>query len=215
MHREQFATGEIYHVFNRGADKRQTFMDTSDYSRFVSGMYTFNDAHSTHDLRLTTEVRPREKLVEIMCYCLMPNHFHFMLRQVKDGGITTFMRKLGTSYSMYFNKKYERSGVLFQGKFKSVYVNRDVYLQYLPHYIHLNPLELSLPNWQSKGAGDYKFSELIRYPWSSLPVILGRQLNDHIVDGDFIKTLYPAGYEGALREWMSDAESLANFKSAF
>ena len=201
-------------MFNRGSDKRKVFLNKDDYRRFLRGMYDFNDANPTLDSRLvSTEVRPREKLVEVFCYCLMPNHFHFMLRQLRNGGITLFMRKLGTGYSMYFNKKYERSGILFQGKFKSVHVEDNVYLRYLPHYIHLNPLGLSLPDWPIRELPKYTFNELARYPWSSLSEFLDISRRDSVADIAFLINIYPDGYQSALREWMLDVHQREEFLS--
>ena len=90
-------------------------------------------------------------LVDILAYCLMPNHFHIVLRQKKDGGIERFMRKLATAYSMYFNAKYEHGGVLFQGRYKSSLIDNESYFRYIFAYVHLNPIDLIEPNWETSG----------------------------------------------------------------
>ena len=137
---------EIYHVYNRGTDKRKIFLDKKDYERFLALLYLSNGTSPVHisnyqgstlmDLLMLDKGDP---LVDIGAYCLMPNHFHFLLRQRAENGISKFMQKLTTGYTMYFNTRRERSGTLFQGKFKSRHAGEDRYLKYLLSYIHLNP----------------------------------------------------------------------------
>ncbi len=190
MKRPQFVTGEVYHVYNRGTDKRTVFVDDTDYLRAVHDMFEFNDTkpavNLTYHYAKSKEVglpklkrRPRNLLVEILCFCLMPNHYHMMLRQVVDGGISTFMRKFGTGYTNWFNQRYERSGVLFQGKFKAVHVVRDEHFLYLPHYIHLNPLDIYQSKWKEDLIVDVKgaIEFLDTYRWSSY--------GDYVGKGDF------------------------------
>jgi putative transposase len=157
-----FSLGEFYHLYNRGVDKRKIFINEKDYFRFLillricnsrerisirdlTGIYSFNEL---------MEKDFGEPLVSIGAYCLMPNHFHLLITPIQDDGISLFMLKLQTGYSMYFNKKYERSGSLFQGIFKSEHVNKDGYLKYLFAYIHLNPVKLVQSNWREEGIRD-------------------------------------------------------------
>src|SRR3989344_3887322 len=151
MRNPAFATGHIYHVYNRGVEKRKVFLNERDYLRFVAGLYIFNDTtpalnagrsliESSIEVRLQSEKKKR--LVEIIAFCLMPNHYHLLLRQRVDGGITEFMRKLGGGYVNYFNLKHQRVGPLFQGKFKSVLISDESQFMYIPFYIHLNPVDL-------------------------------------------------------------------------
>ena len=191
MNRETFITDSIYHIYNRGSDKRVTFLDADDHQRFVNGLIEYNDANPARDPRVQVAM-PRLKLVEILCYCLMPNHFHLMIRQTRDGGITQFMRKIGTGYTMYFNKRYDRSGVLFQGIFKSVLVDQENYLRYLPHYIHLNPTQIG-----------FDASRLGEYRWSSYPEYTGG--GAHIADTRFLQEIYkPERYDEALADWIRE-----------
>jgi len=114
-----------------------------------------------------------QKLVDVLAYALMPNHFHLVLKQVKDGGISKFMRKLATGYSMYFNIKHGHSGVLFQGRFKSSHINSEPYFRYIFSYVHLNPLELVEPDWKEgtirnekkarKFLSDYRYGSYFDY----------------------------------------------------
>jgi putative transposase len=157
MIRPVFINDELYHVYNRGVEKRDIFMDEADRYRFVHNLYEFNDENPASNVsyyfdKRSGTVQPiihkgrresRNPLVDILVFTLMPNHFHLLLRQKKENGISRFMQKLGTGYSMYFNKKHERVGGLFQGKFKAVHVNEEAHFIHLPHYIHTNPLELN------------------------------------------------------------------------
>lgn len=169
-----FENNEHYHVFNRGVEKRKIFLNEEDYSYFVFILDFFNTKQQVVNSRFhyrgrTSINKPKDKLVEIISYCLMPNHYHFFLRQVDDGGISKFLQKVMTGYTMYFNKKYKRSGVLFQGKTKSNHVNEDKYLQYLKMYIELNPLDLFESGWKEKGVKNKKKAKkfLEEYKWKS------------------------------------------------
>ncbi|MHB1086966.1 MAG: transposase [Minisyncoccota bacterium] len=163
--RQPHAPLEYYHIYNRGTEKRRIFLSKSDFGRFVSLLYLCNSDSPVHlsNLRNLKDdelfgQKLGKPLVQIGAYCLMPHLFHLLVRQTEDLGISRYMQKLITGYTMYFNKRNERSGVLFQGKYKSVHADSDTYLKYLLSYIHLNP-----------GAA-YE-----RYKYSSLP--------DYITDG--------------------------------
>ncbi|OHA59320.1 MAG: hypothetical protein A2589_03385 [Candidatus Vogelbacteria bacterium RIFOXYD1_FULL_46_19] len=139
-----FEDGEFYHLYNRGVDKRIIFKQPSDYRRFLKLMYACNSSQPVvyRDLEHLPfgKIDRGYKLISIGAYCLMPNHFHILIRQDVEGGISVFMKKLLTGYSMYFNKKYNRTGVLFQSRFRSQWAGEDSYLEYLYAYIHLNPV---------------------------------------------------------------------------
>lgn len=164
MQRKDILTsGETYHVYNRGAHKRDIFKDEADYLRMKMLLYLHNgkapvimrDILSKYKGRSYVDVfgneQPDKTLVDILAYCLMPNHFHIVLQQKSDNGITKFIRKVGTGYSMYFNTKYEHSGVLFQGRFKSSHIDNDAYHRYIFAYVHLNPIELVESKWKEGG----------------------------------------------------------------
>lgn len=144
----QLIEGEFYHVYNRGTDKRLLFRDDTDSQRFLKLLFLSNSVESINVrniLRKNNEPYTFERgtpLVNIGAYCLMPNHFHMLLTPCVEDGITMFMQKLGTAYSMYFNKRYNRTGTLFEGPFKAKWADNDIYLKYLYAYIHLNPLKL-------------------------------------------------------------------------
>ncbi len=153
-----FSEGEYYHIYNRGVERRDIFMETRDKERFVKLLYVANGTKAFEfrqiQNQLMGEIDRDEPLVAIGAYVLMPNHFHILVKETRENGISTFMEKFGTAYSMYFNKKYKRSGFLFQGNFKAEHVDNDEYLKYLFAYIHLNPVKLIEPNWKETGIQD-------------------------------------------------------------
>ena len=124
-----------------------------------------------------------EQSVDIGAYCLMPNHFHILLTQTNSGDVSKFMHKLTTGYSMYYNNKYERTGALFEGKFKSEHANNDRYLKYLFSYIHLNPVKLIDANWKEVGIKDkgktIKFLE--QFIYSSFQDYLGVKRQQKVI----------------------------------
>ena len=139
-----FANNEFYHVFNRGVDKRDIILDYEDMDRFFKSIMLFNSEKpigSIYELsqleRGGLTAKPK-KLVNIVAYCLNPNHFHFIFEQKIDGGISEFMKRLGGGYTWYFNHKQKRSGSLFQGSFKSVFGDKNEYLLHLSAYVNLN-----------------------------------------------------------------------------
>ena len=167
---------QIYHVFNRGINHQPTFLNKYDYKRGVltTNYYRFSNLpiKLSRLLTLSNEDRTRildnlkkenDKLVEILAFCLMPNHFHFLLRQIKDKGISKFMGNLQNSYTRYFNTKNERDGSLFLDQFKAVLIRTEEQLIHVSRYIHLNP-------YTSYVVRD--LDSLFKYPWSSLPEYL-------------------------------------------
>lgn len=154
MRKDPLVTGECYHIFNRGVDKRQVFMDKEDLGRFMQSMRDFNreepigsiyeyeyalkTAKANFGHSMSKKSNEGDQLVEIICYCLNPNHYHFLVRQVADQGIERFMQRLGNGYTKYFNLKYNRSGALFQGRFKSVHIGENEQLLHTSVYVNLN-----------------------------------------------------------------------------
>lgn len=188
MRKTEFINGEDYHIFNRGVDKREVFSDAKDYQRFLLSMELLNDKEdglmiewrnfqygknkASLDDFLKRSFRKREPLVEIIAYCLNPNHYHFILKQVADKGIERFMHKLGTSHTKYYNKKQKRNGSLFQGVFKSVYIDSDEYLLYLSAYVNKNNF-----------IHGYRKND--SWPYSSLAAYLGKR-RDRLVNTDVV-----------------------------
>jgi putative transposase len=150
---------EYYHVYNRGVDKRLIFIDGRDYERFLCLLYLSNSAKNFEiskdpniewSFEKVLETDRGEEIVSIGAWCLMPNHFHILIKEKVDGGISKFMAKFSTGYTMFFNKKNHRSGSLFQGRFKVRHINSDRYLKYIYSYIHLNPISILDNGWKKK-----------------------------------------------------------------
>ncbi|MFZ2523431.1 MAG: transposase [Minisyncoccia bacterium] len=138
--REKIVVGEYYHIYNRGVDKGIIIKDKRDLGRLIKCLELFNSKEpigSLRDIKLGDH-KIKTKLVEIVSYCLNRNHFHFLLKEMSEGGISEFMKRLTGGYTWYFNSKYRRSGSLFQGTFKSVLVTSNEQLLYLSAYINLN-----------------------------------------------------------------------------
>ena len=182
--------GEFYHIYNRGVDKRTIFQDDRDYERFLALLYIANSEETIHLSNDFPKKTPLDKIfkkdrggqiVAIGAYCLMPNHFHLLLTPLVTDGISKFMQKLQTGYSMYFNKKNERNGSLFQGVFKSEHINNDRYFKYIYSYIHLNPSKLKNSKWKEqqktflnqlkKFISEYKYSSLQEYISSEFKIL--------------------------------------------
>ena len=229
MNIRNLVTGEIFHVLNRGVDKRKIFLDDRDYLRFIHDLFEFNDVNPAlnigrylngsqlNDLRNQSISRtPRKLIVEILAFCLMPNHFHLLLRQRMDGGITKFMRKLGIGYANYFNQKYERTGVLFQGRYKSVLVNQESHFIHLPYYIHLNPLDLLEPEWRMGKIKNYKKAAefLESYRWSSHLDYTGQKNFPSVTQREFLLKIFggPENYEKEVVGWLKEMD-LAKMKN--
>lgn len=174
----------FYHIYNRGVEKRKIFLSTKDYLRFIEAIDYYRE--SPQLLKLSDFRRKpnkelfiqsdRKEIVRIYCYCLMPNHFHFLIQQLEDGGITEFIRKLCDSYSKYFNTKYERVGSLFQGSFKAKLIETDEGLLQLSKYIHNNPQ--SIIEWKDK-----------IFPYSSLNCYLENKI-EMFIDPTFILSFF-------------------------
>ncbi|MCL5410848.1 MAG: transposase [Patescibacteria group bacterium] len=171
-YRPSFACEYFYHIYNRGVAKQAIFGDKNDYLRMLStfSFYLEKDTNK-YSLVLKEELNkmlskmPIQPLVKIYAYCLMPNHFHLILKQVMDKGVSEFMRKTLNSYTRYFNTRNNRIGPIFQGKFKAILIESDEQLLHLTRYIHLNPYVAKLAN------------SVQRYPWSSYKQYLSKNSN--------------------------------------
>jgi putative transposase len=173
MRKNKLVENEFYHIYNRGVDKRDIFLDDSDYLRFLKSMKEFNGVdpigslyekylQEKHNGVLTSimEVKTPRPLVELICYCLNPNHYHFILAQLVEKGIEKFMQRIGTGYTMHFNRKYKRTGSLFQGTFKAAQIKSGNFL-YLSAYVNCN-------------AEVHGIARAEEYRWSSYSDYLGK-----------------------------------------
>ncbi len=171
---DAFVNGHYYHIFNRGVNRQSIF---------------YSDEHYRYCLRLIKKYATKYA-VTIIAYCLMPNHYHFLIRQDSDTAISKFINALFNAYVQALNKQIGRSGTLFEGRFKHVDVDRDEYLVHLVRYIHLNPVKAGLVVKPEK----YLFSNYLEWI---------EQRNGKLVDRDFIKCYFP------------DAKDYFNFVSEY
>jgi len=165
---------EYYHIYNRGNGKNDIFLDSEDYERFTKILYIYNSENNFKFRDLITnqkidafDFERGNTLLNISAWVLMPNHFHLLVNSHRSdlweenyNAITEYMRKVSTSYAMYFNKKYKRSGSLFEGKFKSKHIGEENYFNYIFAYIHLNPIKLIQSNWKE---GINNKEEVLKY----------------------------------------------------
>lgn len=170
--RTPLANGEFYHVYNRGVAKQPTFLDIGDYRQALLGLsyYRFIQlpmklsrfkelASKERENVLDKIIRENNELTKIVSFVFMPNHFHFLLTQTLENGISKFLSNFTNSYTRYFNTKHERVGPIFQGIFKAVRIETNEQLLHVSRYIHLNPVVAYV----------IKEKNLFAYPWSSLP----------------------------------------------
>lgn len=206
-----FAQGEYYHIYNRGNDKRIIFHDDQDYKRFVTLLYLCNSINriDISEIKKDFFIFERGKnITAIGAYCLMPNHFHLVLTQLEDNGISKFMQKITTAYSMYYNKKYKRTGGLFEGKFKSQHLNDDRYLKYLFSYIHLNPIKLIQKDWKEVGIRNIEKALVFlnKYKYSSYKDYMGINREENIIlDKKAFPDYFPnkKSFAREVFEWLS------------
>lgn len=221
MARPIFANEQFYHIYNRGVEKRNIFIDEQDHFRFIHDLFEFNDKNIVLNVNYYSKKnyggptaidrKLRELLVDIICYSLMPNHYHLFLRQLVDNGISKFIQKLAGGYTCYFNQKYERNGVLFQGKFKAVSVETDVQFTHISRYIHLNPVELIEPSWKEKGIMSWKKVKefLESYRWSSYLDYIGKKNFPSLINKKFLSNYFDSEkeYQEFVKDWaLKDSE---------
>ena len=224
MIREKIISGNIYHVLNRGVDKREIFLNNEDKYRFIHDLFEFNNVNPINNLTrrfrddLKASGRPyinensknRELLVEILAFCLMPNHYHLLIRPRVDDGLLKFMQRLNMGYAHYFNQKYERKGALFEGRYKSVPIIEESHFIHIPYYIHLNPLDLVAPEWRQRDINNYKeaIEFLDNYRWSSHLDYMGIKNFPSITSRNFLLKIFNGsdGYKKETEEWLKNLE---------
>lgn len=172
MRKISFENNEYYHVYNRGVDKRDIFLEDWDYARlikYIKEIVLYESNNNTKKSVITLI-----NSVELICYCFNPNHYHFILRQLRNNGISDFMHYLGTSYTMFFNAKYKRTGSLLQGPFKAKHIDSEEYLFWLSVYVNGNP---HIHNYIDKAEN---------YFWSSYREYLGIKKQNYLCKKEVI-----------------------------
>lgn len=219
----EFHIGGVYHIVQRGVEKRKIFLKEQDYSRFILALEFFNSKNlidlwqilarggtvPPQQLRERLEEarkqKKKERIVELMAFALMPNHFHLVAREIVVGGISLFMRKMG-GYSTYFNMQYDRVGSLFQSRYKTVEVQDDAQLGNVFVYVHTNPVELKEPGWKDFEVKDPSgaLRWLEEYRWSSYRDYLGKPVFPQATQREFFFDFYggTGGCRETVEEWV-------------
>ncbi len=242
--KEDFAINEVYHVILRGIDGMTLFKDVDDYYRGIFSIYEFNDlrpvviqqrrkerdafkkvarrrASSTSGERFDVIqfVDNRDRLVDILAFCFMPNHIHLLVRQIKDEGVHKFMVKLGSGYGRYFNQKNGRRGYVFQGRFHSVHIKDDNQLVIAVNYIHANPISLVEPRFKDEGIKNHSIEEIMTYVardyrWSSYMDYVGFKNLPSITHRDFVLEVMgnESGVMNTLKDWVFYKKELAMYE---
>lgn len=215
---------DLYHVLNRGVDKRTIFLDTQDYARFVHDMFEFNSTeHATNTFRTYNktmcDVRRRtlgngtlvdrgEQIVDIHGWCLMNNHYHLLLSPRIEHGVSFFLKKLNGGYAKYFNERYVRVGALFQGKTKKILIDTDAYFLHILNYIHFNPLDMltATSNWRSRKLTDTQgaLEHLADYRWSSYKDYTGVKNFPSILTTSLFQDVFHNNYKKQVVEYLQD-----------
>jgi len=187
--------GDIAHICNRGVDKRKIFNSREDFQRFEDNLFLINNVDGKIRTRLKNifdkdELQERNKLVEILKWSLMPNHFHLLLYEVVEGGIVEFMKRIGNAYTKYFNlKNNNRKGYLFQNSAKIIFFHDERHLNYIPIYIDLNAADLV------SGTAEQKLDFLKSYQWSSVKNYYGQYQDDEIINKDLFYKLFDTNFD--------------------
>lgn len=221
---------EFYHTYNRGVEKRKIFLEGADYARGVHDLYEFNDANVVINLKQRFNGSPtpiisekaREKLVNLISWCFIPNHYHLFSQPVADNGLSKFHQKFGGGFTNFFNVKQKRSGVLFQGKYKKILVDNDTQALQLICYIHANPLDIWKPNWKEIGITDSEIPKAMNflekeYRWSSHLDWLGIKNFPSLIDTNSISRFFgsPKEYREFFINWLKyyteNIESVGKF----
>lgn len=222
MRELKFVNGEFYHIFDRGVDKRRIFDTDDDFLRFRDSLFLFNDANYAHsgdpfDKLVRLEAPDlydsiRDPLLRIISYTLLPNHFHLYVQQLKDGGIPEFFHKVKKAYSWSYNRRNNRTGALFEGKYKARHINNEAYFRHIVPYIHLNVLDLTGDDWRGGKVRDWNSSLHFMdvYRWSSHTVFMGQDQDYPVIDPGAIQNFYrsPEEYITHLRDWSTRDASI-------
>lgn len=209
--------GDIFHILNRGVEGRKIFLNKKDYVRFTDNLYDFNNKNEAlfpHNYRRLLAMRKpiEDKLVDVLCWTLMPNHYHILVQERVDGGAGQFSKKISSGYTQYFNLRNKRSGVLFQGRSKIIPANEEDHFLYLPYYIFANPIKLIEPKWKECGIQNHKrvIKFLKDYKWSSLNNFFGEKHFAKIVNKKELFELYDFKNDKQLQDdfasWLCDSQ---------
>ncbi len=211
MGKVTFGNGGTYHVYNRGAGKRNIFFDDLDRVRFTKGLLLFNSEEVLPMGRALVEAWKNPKksihpLVSILAYALMDNHYHLVLEQLVDNGISRFMQRLGNGFTKYHNKRSDRKGVVFEARYKSIAIQTEAQFLHITRYVHLNPYDKCDYAWRHGEARSREEAKsvLLSYPWSSYRHYKGLEVNP-AVDASPVLACFndSADYENFVLSWIN------------
>ena len=221
MRKTPFIPGEYYHIYSRTILSVPEFKEKNNCNRLAQAFLLANSTKSTQAFQFLRNhpgatlndaleiARDGEKLVDVLCYAVMPDHYHLLIREVKEKGATEFIRKCNISIANYINKTKNRRGAIFEGRFKSNPIDSNEYLRHLSLYIHLNPLDfIAGKEWREHKLENFnKHKEkLLNYPWSSLSFFLKNTPNEIISGHKIITDQFKShgDYEFYLKSWTND-----------
>jgi len=246
--KQQFVNYEIYHIIVRALDDNLIFKNTDDYYRGIFSIYEFNTSESVtiqrrreerayfkkisenlvptliRGHRVSTDSEPadlRDKFLDVVSFCFMPNHIHLLLRQLKENGISKFMQKVGVGYGKYFNGKYERKGHVFQDTFKAVHIKDDNQFKTVVPYIFTNPTALIEPGWKELGIRNHSTEEVVKflkeYKWSSYQDCIGIKNFPSVTERKFLLEIMGGeqGLNGAVGNWITRKKDIGQFSDLF
>lgn len=217
---------DLYHALNRGVDKRTIFLDNQDHVRFVHDMYAFNTSEPVKNVYrskmcdIVSRTFPQQeklgrydsRLVDIHGWCLMSNHYHLLLSECVEGGLSLFLRKLNVGYAKYFNERYKRTGTLFQGRTKKILIDSDSHFLHILNYIHLNPLDLVKTSrfWRERKINNVNetLDFLQNYRWSSYQDYAGRKNFPSILTTTLFNEVFEGEYTIRLAKYLKDISTL-------
>lgn len=230
LRKEKFAPGEYYHIYNRTLFATPVFKNNRNCNRLMQAFLLANSTQSSRAFQFLRDnknaaiedilkiTKNGDKLVDVICYTIMPDHYHMLLREKTEGGITSFIHKCNISIAKYINIKSERRGPLFESLFKSKHIATNNYLLHLSRYIHLNPLDfLGAKQWREHKVKNWNQikNHLFNYPYSSLKKFLDTNYKDKILSGTEIITRQFKNmkeYEEFLRDWSEETiDAIKNF----
>lgn len=209
----------IFHILNRGVEKRKIFLNQKDYLRFTYNLIDFNNLNTVfsyferRNLAMRKPKNEKKKIkkevVDVLSWCLMPNHFHVLTYEKEEKGVSLFSKKITSGYTQYFNLENDRSGVLFQGRSKIISVQNNEHFLWAPFYIAANPLNLFQPDWKEEGIRDPKkaFDFLVSYKWSSFPDLMGENNFKEVINKNLFYKLYnldEKNFKKDFLEWLSN-----------
>lgn len=210
---------DFVHVINRSVDNKLIALNDDDRLRFAHDLREFNSldrVDTNHARRKIIREHENKNLVFVHAWCLMPNHYHLLLSEASRSGVSTFLKKLNMGYSKYYNEKYHREGALWRGRAKKYDVTDDVYFAHIPYYIHLNTLDLSMPQWRRGVVKnvDLAIEKLRDYRWSSHRDFLGEENFRSILYTEGLKNMFGnhSLVEKQVRKYLGDEEFISRSK---